>query len=88
MDKLLLVIALALLLGAASAHAGALVTVGTDASGKPVVGNAGGMPPAEAVAPFDIPSYPMPPAVPPTPGHSAPHKVFSTTSNPSPRSAP
>jgi hypothetical protein len=88
MDKLLLTSALALLLGATTAHAGALVTVGTDASGKPVVGAAGGAPPAEPVAPFDIQSYPLPPAAPGTPGHPAPHKVFNTPSNPNPRSAP
>ena len=81
MDKPLLIAALALLLGTATAHAGALVTVGTDASGKPMVGDTSGAPPAEPVAPFDIPSYPLPPAVPATPGHPAPHKVFTTTSN-------
>jgi hypothetical protein len=87
MNKLLLTSALALLLGAASAHAGALVTAGTDASGRPMVGDAGGAPPAEPVAPSDIPGYPLPPAAPATPGHSSPHKVFTTTSNPSPRAA-
>lgn len=85
MDKPLLISALAFLLGATTAYAGALVTAGTDVSGKPVVGNAGGAPPAEPVAPFDMPSHPLAPA---TPGHPAPHKVFTTTSNPSPRSGP
>jgi hypothetical protein len=89
MDKpLLLVPALAPLLGASTAYAGALVTVGTDAPGRPMVGDAGGAPPAEPLAPFDIPSYPLSPSAPATPEHPATHKVFTTTSNPSPRSGP
>jgi hypothetical protein len=69
----------------APAYAGGLVGVGTDAAGKPVVGDAGGAPPAAPVAPFDAASHPTRPAAPATPGHPAPRKVFNTTAPANPR---
>jgi hypothetical protein len=65
----------------ASAHAAGIAALGTDAAGKPVVGDAGGAPPAAPAAPFDIPSDPTRPAAPATSGHAAPHKVFNTPAN-------